>query len=135
MYGSVTVLNLFSTINDFQLKQAKESDDENLQAILSEAETADCIVLGWGTGKAKNKAFQCRVEQVVTALRPYEKKLCCLCDEKGGSRGLHPLSPRLRVWYLSPVKIRELVELPSEKESEQKKKPKAKNLTNENNND
>ena len=113
-YGSVAVLNLFSTINDFQLKQAEESDNENLQAILSAAETADCIVLGWGTGKAKNKAFQHRVEQVVTALRPYEKKLCCLCDEKGGSRGLHPLSPRVRQWTLAQCSISDFIDVPKE---------------------
>ena len=134
-YGAVTIVNLFSKINDFAFKEAEEIDEENLKAILKAAEENSCLVLAWGTGKAKNKAFQRRVEQVVTALRFYEEKLYCLCDEKGGSRGLHPLSPRLRVWYLSPVKIRELVELPSEKESEQKKKPKVKNLTNEKNND
>lgn len=113
-YGSVTIVNLFSTINDFALKVAEENDEENLQAILKAAEENSCLVLAWGTGKAKNKTFQRRVEQVVTALRPYEKKLCCLCDEKGGSRGLHPLSPRVRTWTLSQCLISDFVDVPME---------------------
>ena len=116
-YGSVTIVNLFSNINDFALKEAEEGDPENLQAIIAAAEKADCLVMGAGTGKAKNKLFQRRLEQVMTALRPYEKKLHCLCDETGGSRGLHPLSPRVREWHLSPMKISEL--LPEQPNSEQ----------------
>lgn len=124
-YGSVTIVNLFSTINDFSLKEAEENDEENLQAIFKAAEENRCLVLGWGTGKAKNKVFQRRVEQVVTALRPYEKKLYCLCDDKGGSRGLHPLSPRVRSWKLSKCLISDFVDVPME-EIPAKKKGKSK---------
>ena len=126
-YGSVTIVNLFSNINDFALREAQEEDPENLQAIIAAAEKADCLVMGAGTGKAKNKLFQRRLEQVLAALRPYEKKLHCLCDETGGSRGLHPLSPRVREWYLSPMKISELLPEPPKATPEPKKKgrPKA----------
>lgn len=126
-YGSVTILNLFSTVNDFALQNAEGEDPENLQVIVAAAEKADCLVLGAGTGKAKNKLFQKRLEQVLTALRPYESKLHCLCDENGGSRGLHPLSPRVREWYLSPMKISELLPEPPKSTPEPKKKgrPKA----------
>ena len=126
-YGSVTIVNLFSNINDFALREAEEEDPENLQAIIAAAEKADCLVMGAGTGKAKNKLFRCRLEQVLTALRPYEKKLHCLCDETGGSRGLHPLSPRVREWQLSPMKINELLPEPPRATPEPKKKgrPKA----------
>lgn len=126
-YGSVTIVNLFSNINDFALREAEEEDPENLQAIIAAAEKADCLVMGAGTGKAKNKLFQRRLEQVLTALRPYEKKLHCLCDETGGSRGLHPLSPRVREWQLSPMKINELLPEPPKATPEPKKKgqPKA----------
>ena len=124
-YGSVTIVNLFSTVNDFALREAEEEDPENLQAIVDAAEKCHCLVLGAGTGKAKNKQFQRRLEQVMTALRPYEKKLHCLCDETGGSRGLHPLSPRVREWHLSPMTISELLpELSSaEQEPDKKKRP------------
>lgn len=126
-YGSVTIVNLFSNINDFALREAEEEDPENVQAIIAAAEKADCLVMGAGTGKAKNKLFQRRLEQVLTALRPYEKKLHCLCDETGGSRGLHPLSPRVREWQLFPMKISELISEQPNAEPEPKKKnrPKA----------
>ena len=126
-YGSVTIVNLFSNINDFALREAQEEDPENVQAIIAAAEKADCLVMGAGTGKAKNKLFQRRLEQVLIALRPYEKKLHCLCDETGGSRGLHPLSPRVREWQLSPMKISELISEQPNAEPEPKKKnrPKA----------
>lgn len=124
-YGSVTIVNLFSKINDFSLKNADDEDEENLQAILRAAETAECFVLGFGTGKTKNKIFQRRLEQVLMALRPYEDKLHCLCDEDGGSRGLHPLSPRLRKWCLSKCSVSEFIDIPME-EIDPKKKGKSK---------
>ena len=65
-------------------------------------------------------------KRVLLGLRPYEAKLHCLCDENGGSRYLHPLSPRVREWRLLPPKICELVELPQEVVVEQKKKAKGK---------
>lgn len=120
-YGSVTIVNLFSKVNDFDLKDADESDEENLQAILKAAQKVDCFVLGAGTGKAKNKAFQHRLEQVLMALRPYEDKLHCLCDEDGGSRGLHPLSPRLRRWCLSKCSVSEFIDIPMEEVAAKKK--------------
>lgn len=124
-YGSVTILNLFSKVNCFDLKGENETDEENLQAILKAAESVDCFVIGSGTGKAKNKVFQRRLEQVMMALRPYEDKLHCLCDEDGGSRGLHPLSPRLRKWCLSKCSISEFIDIPME-EVVPKKKGKSK---------
>lgn len=124
-YGSVTIVNLFSKVNDFELKAVFDEDEENLKAILKAAESANCFVLGAGTGKAKNKVFQRRMEQVLMALRPYEEKLYCLCDEEGGSRGLHPLSPRLRRWCLSKCSVSEFIDIPME-EAEPKKKGKSK---------
>lgn len=127
-YGSVTIVNLFSKINDFTLKDAEDEDTENLQAILKAAESADCLVIGAGTGKAKNKVFQRRLDQVMLALRPYEDKLHCLCDEEGGSKGLHPLSPRVREWHLCSCKASDFIDVPVE-EPEQKKKGKGKSST------
>lgn len=125
-YGSVTIVNLFSKVNDFALKDADDEDEENLQAIQKAAALVDCFVIGAGTGKAKNKTFQRRLEQVMMALRPYEDKLHCLCDEDGGSRGLHPLSPRLRRWCLSKCSVSEFIDIPVENtETEKKTKGKA----------
>ena len=116
-YGSVTILNLFSKVNDFALKNVEDEDLENIQAILAAAEKSTCLVLGAGTGKAKNKDFQHRLEQVLTAIRPYEDKLHCLCDENGGSKYLHPLSPRVREWHLLPLKVAELIDIPTEEQT------------------
>jgi len=121
-YGSVTIVNLFSTINDFALKRVEEEDSNNLNAILRAVECSDCVVFASGTGKTKNKTYIQRAQQVLTALRPYEAKLYCLCDQEGGSRYLHPLSPRVREWYMSPLTINELITKPKMVEPEPKKK-------------
>ena len=44
-YGSVTILNLFSKVNCFDLKGENEKDEENLQAILKAADPAHIIRL------------------------------------------------------------------------------------------
>lgn len=121
-YGSVTILNLFATLNDFDLKQDKGDDAENMKVILEVAEKASTIVYAAGVGKAKNKNFQHRQSQVLTALRPMEGKLNCLCDADGEARLQHPLSPAVRKWYLSPLKVSEVLANPDEVGSKQKKK-------------
>ena len=108
-YGSVTILNLFATLNDFGLRQAELEDPENLDIILSAAQIADVIVYAAGVGKAKNKQFQERQKQVLESLQPVEHKLFCLCDARGGARLQHPPSPAVRTWELSPLKIEELL--------------------------
>ena len=120
-YGSVTILNLFATLNDFGLKQAELEDPENKKVILSAAKTADVIVYAAGVGKAKNKLFQERQKQVLTELRPMEAKLFCLCTKEGTARLQHPLSPAVRTWELSPLKIEELVALEEAKPESPKK--------------
>lgn len=113
-YGSVAIVNLFATLNDFNLQQAETEDSDNLKVIISAVQDADCVVYAPGTGKSKNKAFQRRQEQVLSALRPFEDKLHCLCNEDGDARLQHPLSPAVRTWYLSPLKISELIPEPQQ---------------------
>ena len=124
-YGGVTIVNLFAKLNDFMLKEAEDEDAENLEAIIGAVKDCEKVVLAAGTGKLKNKMFQKRQEQVMTALRPYEDKLHCLCNETGGGRLQHPLSPVVREWHLSPLKISELIG-PAKEETKQEKKPKGK---------
>ena len=119
-YGSLTIVNLFATLNDFALHQTEEEDPENLKAILEAVRKADQIVYAPGTGKAKNKAFQKRQEQVLKELAPYEVKLCCLCDDEGKAKYQHPLSPAVRVWNLCPLKVKELVKPVPEQEEPKK---------------
>ena len=107
-YGTVSIVNLFSTIGNLKECFAEDSDKENLKYIDSTAKNADVIVYASGVGKATNKAFIKRQTQVLEILKPYENKLRCLSDKEGNARFQHPLSPAVRTWYLSPMKISEL---------------------------
>ena len=127
-YGSVSILNLFARVNDFSLQQAGLEDAENLDVIVSTCQNAQAIIYAAGVGKATNKKFQDRQKQVLEALRPVEGRLYCLSDADGNSRLQHPLSPAVRTWYLSKLKIGELIEEPKPKE-EPPKKGKAKKET------
>lgn len=111
-YGSVAIVNLFATLNDFSLALAEDEDPDNLKAILEICQNADQIVYAPGTGKAKSKVLQRRQEQVLNALRPYESKLNCLTNADGKARLQHPLSPALKTWVLSPLSVSELIEDP-----------------------
>ncbi len=127
-YGGVSIVNLFATLNDFQLKQAEAEDAENINAIVTVASKADMIVYAAGVGKAKSKAFQRRQEQALTALALHEKKLHCLCGKDGSARLQHPLSPAVRTWYLSPLKVAEILpkkEKLAEKDTKATQKKKA----------
>lgn len=124
-YGSIAILNLFPMLNDFALKHAKGNDAENMDVIIREAAAAEKVVYAPGTGKAKNKLFMEVQEQVLLALLPYEDKLHCLCDSLGGSKYLHPLSPRVRQWHLSLMRVNELIDVPVVAQ-EPKKKNKSK---------
>lgn len=115
-FGAVSIVNLFATLNDFALKEAETEDADNLNVIVQEAEKADVVVYAAGIGKAKNKSFQLRQQQVLNALRPYESKLNCLTNESGNARLQHPLSPAVRTWFLSPLKIEELLPEPKKVE-------------------
>ena len=123
-YGSISITNLFATLNDFELKQAEVEDPENIDVIVQAASAADCIVYAAGVGKAKNKTFQKRQEQVLKALLPYEEKLHCLYSVNGGGRLQHPLSPAVRTWALSPLRVSEVIGEPPkvDAEPEQKKR-------------
>ena len=52
-YGSVTILNLFATLNDFGLKQTEDEDPENLDVIINAAERATTIVYAIMMSRAK----------------------------------------------------------------------------------
>ena len=134
-YGGVDVLNLFATSNDFRLKEVEDEDTDNFNAIVQSVQEADVVVYAAGVGKAKSKVFQRRQEQVLTALRPYEDKLHCLTNESGSARLQHPLSPAVRTWHLSPLKVSELIAEPKKNEAKEPvakaKKGRRKNTTKE----
>ena len=122
-YGGVTIVNLFARLNDFMLREAEDEDVENLEAVVRACAECETIVYAPGTGKIRNKVFQKRQEQILNAIRPYEDKLHCLCNEKGEGRLQHPLSPVVREWHLSPLRVSELI-APMKEEAKPEKKPK-----------
>ena len=121
-FGSVDILNLSAVLDDYTLREANVEDSKNLDVISKSAENTDVIVYAAGVGKAKNKVFQDLQKSVIEKLRPYEDKLNCLCNESGSARLQHPLSPAVRTWYLSPLKVGELIEEHTTKEENKPQK-------------
>ena len=125
-YGKVDILNLFSTLNDYDLKLSDEEDVENIKAIVESAKEADTVVYAAGVGKATNELFLDRQAEVLDALRPFEDKLYCIGNEDGTVIGRHPLSPAVRRWKLYKVKCGDKTETEknsaAEAKTQQKKK-------------
>lgn len=106
-YGSVSIVNLFSKIGRLEMSKEPE-DEENLKWIDTIAKDVDTIVYASGVGKATNKAFIARQNKVLEILKPYESKLHCITNKQGNARFQHPLSPAIRIWHLSSMKVNEL---------------------------
>lgn len=121
-YGSVSIVNLFATLNDTALTCDEEKDDINLAMILEEVKKSDTVVYAPGVGKAKNPVFQTRAAQVLEALKPYCKKLKCISNEDNTVRLLHPLTPVVRTWYLRDTTIEEALQA-APKEAVREKRP------------
>lgn len=107
-YGSVSIVNLFSVIGNFDSEYNKDIDKENAKVIEKVATEADIVVYAPGVGRITNKYFIRRQNQVLDILAPFENKLRCLTNEQGDARFQHPLSPSVSTWYLSEMKINEL---------------------------
>ncbi len=126
-YGSISIVNLFATVNDFDLKQQTGfGDPDNLNAIIEACQNCDQILYCPGTGKARNKFFINRQEEILKALLPMEEKLSCLCNDICNTRLHHPLSPAVRTWILSPLKVSELVDLKPQEPQQPEKAPEKK---------
>ena len=126
-YGSISIVNLFATVNDFDLKQQTGfGDPDNLNAIIEACQNCDQILYCPGTGKARNKFFINRQEEILKALLPMEEKLSCLCNDICNTRLHLPLSPAVRTWILSPLKVSELVDLKPQEPQQPEKAPEKK---------
>jgi len=125
-YGSVSIVNLFSTLDNSWNSVLNDRDEENIKIISDVASSADTIVYAAGVGKATNKTFIQRKHDVLNAIKIHEDKLMCLSDKDGNSRFQHPLSPSVRTWYLSPMRVSELTEVsivPSESVGKKRGRP------------
>ena len=103
-YGSVDILNLFSSVNT---NIENISDDENLKVIDTSAKNADIVIFAVGTGHSTNKTVQKRQKEVLDILKRYDKKLYCIADSEG-HKFYHPLCPKVRKWNLVKFDIVEL---------------------------
>lgn len=97
-FGGYTMTNLISKIG-IDIKKIKNTKDlwnnETDKHILSCAETADKIILAWGSFTNTRKFFADREKQVLELLKPYQDKIYQITD--GGDRKfLHPLTPCVR---------------------------------------
>ncbi|MBQ3178950.1 MAG: DUF1643 domain-containing protein [Clostridia bacterium] len=119
-FGSVSIVNLFATLNDFTLSKAEAEDSTNTNMIVNEANTSDTVVYAPGVGKVKNIAFQERAKQVLQALRPAAKKLKCITSRNGLARMVHPLTPAVREWVLEEMTIEEALQLTSGESKKEK---------------
>ena len=104
-YGSVDILNLFPSVDrNFN----EQSDSENLKFIDTSAKSADIIIFAAGTGQSGNKKIIRRQNDVLIALKKYDKKLYCISDDKG-KRFYHPLCPKVKEWKIEKFDVEELI--------------------------
>lgn len=108
-FGGYTLTNLISKIG-VDVKKIKNTKDdlwnnETDKHILSCAESADFIILAWGSFAKTRKQFAEREKQVLALLKPYQDKIYQITD--GADRQfLHPLTPCVRnAFILEPYII------------------------------
>lgn len=97
-FGGYTMTNLISKIG-VDVKKIKNTKDlwnnESDKHILSCAESADKIIVAWGSFAHTRKQFADREKQVLELLKPFQDKVYQITD--GADRQfLHPLTPCVR---------------------------------------
>lgn len=97
-FGGYTMTNLISKIG-VDVKKIKNTKDlwnnETDKHILSCAESADKIIVAWGSFAHTRKQFADREKQVLELLKPFQDKVYQITD--GADRQfLHPLTPCVR---------------------------------------
>lgn len=103
-YGSVDILNLFSSLDD---KIEQSSDKDNLKAIDTSAKESDIVIFAAGTGHSTNKKAMTRQNEVLAILKKHDKNLYCIADDEG-KKFYHPLCPKAKKWNLVKFDIAEL---------------------------
>ena len=102
-YGGFCLVNLISKIG-VDVKKAKTINDlwnnETDQEIIKQAQSADKIIVAWGSFTSTRQKFKDRENEVVSLLKPFEEKLLQITDGKE-REFLHPLTPAIRNnWFL-----------------------------------
>ncbi len=105
-YGSVEILNLFTSVGDnINANSLKEVDIvlENNKLIMNKAKSSDSIIIAWGRAGSTNKVVKKREDEVMSLLKTFKEKVFVLCDESGNKK-FHPLSPKCRnSWNLVSI--------------------------------
>lgn len=101
-FGGYTLTNLISKIGVDIKKITNKNDlynNDTDKHILSCAETADKIIVAWGSFAKTRKQFADREKQVFGLIKPYQDKIVQITN--GADRTfLHPLSPCSRKAFI-----------------------------------
>ncbi len=91
-FGSVSIVNLFSSINN----ESPKADKTNTSFVMRECDSADMIIVAYG----RKTGFEDEKEAFLNALfEHYGEKLYTIIDSKGLPFS-HPLSPLAHQWNI-----------------------------------
>ncbi len=96
-FGSVSIVNLFSSINN----EAPKADKTNSSFVMKECDNADVIIVAYGRGTSHEN----EKEAFLKALNEhYKDKLFTIIDSKGLPFS-HPLSPLAHQWNIQKLTV------------------------------
>lgn len=97
-FGSVSIVNLFSSINN----ESPKIDKTNLSVVMKECDLADTIIIAYG----RKIGFEKEKELLLESLRgQFEEKLHTIIDSKGLPFS-HPLSPLAHNWKIEKLDLK-----------------------------
>ena len=112
-YGAFDILNLIPQVTT-KINLSKfdeiptEVFDENIKFIKKSAETAEKVLIAWGS--LSSKILTALKNEVIDTLKPFEDKLFTISNEYGG-KSYHPLAPQIRsIWLFNKYDLNDKTE-------------------------
>lgn len=97
-FGSVSIVNLFSSINN----ESPKNDKTNTSVVMKECDNADVIIVAYGRSTSHTE----EKEAFLNALNEhYNEKLYTIVDSKG-LQFSHPLSPLAHQWNIQKLTVK-----------------------------
>lgn len=97
-FGSVSIVNLFSSINN----ESPKADKTNTSVVMKECDCADVIIVAYGRSTSHTE----EKEAFLNALNEhYNEKLYTIVDSKGLPFS-HPLSPLAHQWNIQKLTVK-----------------------------
>lgn len=97
-FGSVSIVNLFSSINN----ESPKADKTNTSVVMKECDSADIIIVAYGRSTSHTE----EKEAFLNALNEhYNEKLYTIVDSKGLPFS-HPLSPLAHQWNIQKLTVK-----------------------------